>query len=205
MKNAPSDSSPSVRKEDGAAPAIIGAQPSGAPEKVGYGHPPLKNRWKKGESGNLKGRPYRRNIWASILEELGRVVTIKAGRKGKRITIQDLMLRQLITKATQGDKNWVEQVMHLMRQVEKPMPPEIKKSKFHEHLQSLMSKIIRDQNKAGYDRRAAEEKGDKKPDDFWGFNKKSDPPPSDKNDKVIPASADSKDPEKRVFARVSSR
>lgn len=72
----------------------------------GYGHPPKEHRWKKGQSGNPKGRPKKekkpnkRNIEAIILKELDDEVLLVNGVEMTRLQIETIALRN---KAAKGD------------------------------------------------------------------------------------------------------
>jgi hypothetical protein len=54
----------------------------GGQDGVGYGRPPVHSRFKKGQSGNPKGRPRGRRSVASILHKiLGEKVSVREGDK----------------------------------------------------------------------------------------------------------------------------
>ena len=74
------------------------------PDAVGYGKPPHHSRYKKGESGNLGGRPRgsrnRKSIIAKIMFE---ITSYREGGKSKEATKLELLLRVIQTKAAKGD------------------------------------------------------------------------------------------------------
>jgi len=86
----------------------------------GYGHPPKQHQWKKGRSGNPKGRPKkekkpnRRNIEAIILKELDDEVLLVNGIEMTRLQIETIALRN---KAAKGDIS----AMRLLDQKRKTM------------------------------------------------------------------------------------
>ena len=52
-------------------------------DKAGYCKPPKKHRFKKGKSGNPKGRPKNaKGLKTDLKEELASQMTVKIGRKG---------------------------------------------------------------------------------------------------------------------------
>jgi hypothetical protein len=69
--------------------------------KVGYGRPPLNTRFKKGESGNPKGRRKgRKNLKTLVVEELFRPVSVReADGRTRRIPLIQAALRNLGTRS----------------------------------------------------------------------------------------------------------
>ena len=86
---------------------------------VGYGKPPVHSRFKKGQSGNPKGRPKgernRATILNSILNE--RVVVTDNGTR-KHITKQEAVYKQLVNKAASGDFRAAQLLLGEMREIE---------------------------------------------------------------------------------------
>jgi len=73
-------------------------------ERVGYGRPPRKTRFKPGASGNPRGRPKgSKNFGTVIAEELdGQVPVTENGRRTK-IPMRKVIAKQLVNKAASGD------------------------------------------------------------------------------------------------------
>jgi len=86
---------------------------------VGYRKPPAHSRFKKGQSGNPRGRPKgernRTTILNSILNE--RVVVTDNGMR-KRITKQEAVYKQLVNKAASGDPRAAQLLLSEMREIE---------------------------------------------------------------------------------------
>ena len=72
--------------------------------KVGYGRPPKHEQFKKGQSGNPKGRKKgARGLKTDLKAELGERLAITENGKTKKLTKQQAMIKQLTAKALGGD------------------------------------------------------------------------------------------------------
>ena len=64
-------------------------------ERIGYKSPPRATRWKKGKSGNPRGRQKGTlNLKTELAAELGEIIQIKEGGAPRRITKEELCSRQ---------------------------------------------------------------------------------------------------------------
>src|SRR5690349_8225716 len=81
----------------------------GAPSKrsagaVGYKQPPLKSRFKKGQSGNSKGRPKGRPNFANITRDLFNAPTkVQLRDQTCFMPTGEAIIRKLIVDATKGN------------------------------------------------------------------------------------------------------
>ena len=71
--------------------------------EVGYGKPPKHTQFKKGQSGNSKGRPKgRKNMRTIVNDILNRTVTIRENGRTRRVKFQEAFAHQLAAKALNG-------------------------------------------------------------------------------------------------------
>lgn len=87
-------------------------------EKVGYGNPPRHSRFKKGQSGNPKGRKKgNRNFNTDLEEVLTTRVSIRENGISRKVTSQQALLRRLLEKAMSGDSRALERILLLGQQL----------------------------------------------------------------------------------------
>jgi hypothetical protein len=88
-------------------PACPAAQPdesASADYEVGYKKPPKHTRFQAGQSGNPKGRPPGSKSLKTLIDrELGTKVTVREGGRVVKLTKRQLLVKQLIKKAVEGD------------------------------------------------------------------------------------------------------
>jgi hypothetical protein len=81
---------------------------------VGYRKPPQHSRFKKGQSGNPKGRPKRSESFARLARRtLDERIVIKENGERRTITKLQAALKQLINKAATGDARAIREIIKL--------------------------------------------------------------------------------------------
>jgi Family of unknown function (DUF5681) len=72
--------------------------------EVGFGRPPKDTQFRKGHSGNPKGRPRGSRNASTLLDEAlkERVIVSENGRR-RSVTKLEAILKQLVNRAAQGD------------------------------------------------------------------------------------------------------
>jgi uncharacterized protein DUF5681 len=86
---------------------------------VGFGKPPRRTRFKKGRSGNPKGRPRGSRTSLTLLEQaLSELVVVTENGQRKQITKGEAMLKQLVNKAASGDPRAMQMLLGEIRSLE---------------------------------------------------------------------------------------
>jgi len=87
--------------------------------ETGYGRPPMANRFRKGVSGNPKGRPKGSfNVSTLFMKTLREKVVINENGQRKKVTKLEAALKQLVNKAASGDLRAINQLSDLARESE---------------------------------------------------------------------------------------
>ena len=86
-------------------------------DKVGYGNPPKHSRFRKGQSGNARGRPKNsRNFATDLQEMLGGKMTIAENGRRRKVSTQQAALLRLQEKALKGDARALDKLLELAQQ-----------------------------------------------------------------------------------------
>jgi hypothetical protein len=88
-------------------------------DRVGYQRPPEATRFKKGVSGNPKGRPKGSlNVATVFLRTLHEKVVVNEHGQRRTVTKLEAALTQLVNKAATGDLRALRQLLELAREAE---------------------------------------------------------------------------------------
>ena len=88
-----------------------------APYDVGYGKPPKTTQFKKGQSGNLKGRPKsHRGFLGLFAREMIRPVAIVENGRRRRITKGHAIAIQITNGAAAGDQLALKVCMQILKE-----------------------------------------------------------------------------------------
>lgn len=87
--------------------------------EVGYAKPPKGTQFKKGQSGNPRGRPKgSKNFSTILLEEANAYIRITENGKPRTITKAQAAVKQLMNKAASGDMRAIMMLSQLMQGLE---------------------------------------------------------------------------------------
>ena len=88
--------------------------------KVGYKRPPLHTRFRKGQSGNLRGRPRGSKNFSTLLAEaLNEPVVVTEDGRRRRMSKRELGVRQLANKFAMAEAQATKMLLGLMLERER--------------------------------------------------------------------------------------
>ena len=85
----------------------------GGSPKVGYKRPPVEHRFRRGQSGNVKGRPRKKTADIDLGDVLDRPVSVTAGGKAQQMEPRKIALLAQLKKAQDGDKRTLISLLDL--------------------------------------------------------------------------------------------
>ena len=93
------------------------------PYAVGYKKPPVKTQFKKGHSGNERGKlPGRKNLKTEIMEELSTRITVTENGKKFKLSKQSIIIKRMVSDEAKGDAKARDQLIKLIGEVERAQP-----------------------------------------------------------------------------------
>jgi len=94
--------------------------------QVGPGKPPLQTRFRKGQSGNPRGRKAK-NLPALLADALNERVYVTVDAKRRRITKREAVITQLVNKSAGADLRATKMLIDMLKEIERKTgmaPPE---------------------------------------------------------------------------------
>ena len=91
-------------------------EPSVANERVGYARPPMRTRFRPGQSGNPRGRPKgARNLSTVVAAALSERVAVNENGRRRRITKLEAAVKQLVNRAASGEARATQLLLALVQ------------------------------------------------------------------------------------------
>jgi Family of unknown function (DUF5681) len=92
--------------------------------EVGYGKPPRHTRFKKGQSGNPRGRPKgSKNLTTLLTEALNEPVLVAENGGRRKITMRQAIIKQLVKRSATADLRAIKILLDLVRDIEGQTEP----------------------------------------------------------------------------------
>ena len=99
--------------------------------EVGYGKPPRETRFKRGQSGNPRGRPPgAKNLSTLLNEALNELVVVTENGGRKRITKRRAAFKQLVNDAAKGEWRALKLLVDILQDIERRSEPQTEESSF---------------------------------------------------------------------------
>lgn len=88
---------------------------------LGYANPPRRTQFKKGQSGNPRGRPRRKKAINTMLDEiLYKQVEITEGGRRRKVAAVEALLKRQLAEAMKGDAKAFDRLFKLQQAVGAP-------------------------------------------------------------------------------------
>ena len=92
--------------------------------EVGYGKPPRSTRFKKGQSGNPRGRPSgSKNLSTLLSEALNEPVIVTENGRRRKVSKREAIIKQLVNQSANGDWRAVKMLLEILRDIEGQTEP----------------------------------------------------------------------------------
>jgi hypothetical protein len=97
--------------------------------EVGYGKPPQNTRFKKGQSGNPRGRaPGAKDLKTLVIDTLNEPVVVTENGGRRTISKRQAIVKQLVNQSAKGDWRAVKLLVDMLHETEGGGEPEAESS-----------------------------------------------------------------------------
>lgn len=93
--------------------------PDDPDDKVGYKRPPRRHQFQKGQpSANPRGRPRKAKAFQALIKaQLGKKVTVTVGGRKRKLTLNEVILQQLMKRAAAGELDAIKIIIKLNQEI----------------------------------------------------------------------------------------
>jgi len=92
--------------------------------QVGYGKPPRHTRFKRGQSGNPRGRPREsKNLPTLLTEALNERVIVAENEGRRKITKREVIITQLVNRSAKADLRAIKILLDIIQDIERRTEP----------------------------------------------------------------------------------
>jgi hypothetical protein len=110
--------------------------------EVGYGKPPRNTQFKKGQSGNPRGRPPgSKNLATLVSVALNEPVIVVENGGRKKITKREAIIKQLVNRSTKADWRAIKILLEIVREIEGRVEPEAGENSFSAADEKVIAQI----------------------------------------------------------------
>ena len=93
-------------------------------DEVGYGKPPRRTRFTKGQSGNPRGRlPGAKNLKTLLSEALNEFVIVTENGGRRKVTKRQAIVTQLVNRSATADFRAIKILLDIVRDIERQTEP----------------------------------------------------------------------------------
>ena len=89
--------------------------------QVGYGKPPRHTRFKRGQSGNPRGRP--REAKNLLTEALNERVIVAENEGRRKVTKREAIITQLVNRSAKADLRAIKILLDIIQDIERRTEP----------------------------------------------------------------------------------
>jgi len=110
--------------------------------EVGYGKPPRHTRFKKGQSGNPRGRPKgSKNLTTLLGEALNEPVIVAENGGRRKITMREAIIKQLVKRSATADLRAIKILLDMVRDIEGQIEPAFESRAFTEADEKVIEQL----------------------------------------------------------------
>lgn len=112
--------------------------------EIGYRRPPKDGQFKKGKSGNPKGRPKGSKNFITLLEkELDQPVVVNENGRKKKVSRRQAMAKRIVADALQGDRKALFLLLDVLRRMDRlasSEPPSLLPAEYEDILDAYVKR-----------------------------------------------------------------